>query len=138
MKRNVSFLTVLSFALVITATVSAQTPSEQQPKPEHLTKQQLNTLIAMAKTPAEHLRIAQYYEAKALDYQAEAKEHEQMIATYNANPVLSNDKNQAGTIHHCEYFVETFKALAANSQELATLHQRMAKEAPVRITSAGK
>jgi hypothetical protein len=78
-------------------------------------------LIATAKTPAEHQRIARYYQAK---------KHEAMVAAYKANSSLSNDKNQASTISHCVYFVTTFKALADNSQELATLHDRMAKEAP--------
>jgi hypothetical protein len=131
-------LLAITAVFVITAAALAQAPSVQQPKPEHLSKQQLNTLIATAKTPTEHLRIAQYYKAKALDYLAQAKEHEAMVAAYKANSSLSTDKNQASTISHCEYFVETFKALAANSEELAALHEHMAKDAPEKITSVGK
>lgn len=135
MKRTIA---ALSLAFVLTVAAFAQVAPAPQPKPEHLTKQQLNTLIATAKTPAEHRRIAQYYRAKALDYQAQAKEHEAMVAAYKANSSLSNDKNQASTISHCEYFVTTFKALADNSQELATLHERMAKEAPEKLNPTGK
>ncbi len=138
MKRTLSILSILSFAFVMTATVLAQTPSAQQPKPEHLSKQQLNILIATAKTPAEHQRIAQYYQAKALDYLAQAKEHEAMVAAYRANSSLSTEKNWASTIGHCEYFGETFKALAANSEELAALHERMANEAPEKLPRVGK
>ena len=61
-----------------------------------------------------------------------------MVAAYKANPNLVNDKNQASTISHCEYFVTTFKALAANSDELAALHERMASEAPEKLAPAGK
>jgi hypothetical protein len=129
MKRTVSILSILSLAFVMTVTALAQMPSAQASKPEHLSKHQLNTLIATAKTPAEHLRIAQYYQAKAQEYLAEAKEHEEMLAAYKANPTLSTDKNRASTIGHCEYFVQTFKDLAAKSQELAQLHEQMAKEA---------
>jgi hypothetical protein len=86
-------------------------------------------LIATAKTPAEQERIALYYMAK---------EHEAMVAAYKANSSLSNDKNQASAISYCEYFVTTFKALADNSQELATLHERMAKEAPEKLNPTGK
>jgi hypothetical protein len=136
MKRTFAVLSVLSLAFVLTAAAFAQT--SPAPKPEHLSKQQLNTLIATANTPAEHERIANYYQAKAVDYLAQAKEHEEMIAAYKANTVLSNDKNQASTINHCEYFVTTFKALADNSQDLAAIHERMAKEAPVRIAPTGK
>jgi Na+-transporting NADH:ubiquinone oxidoreductase subunit NqrC len=135
MKRTI---TILSLVFVLTVAAFAQVAPTPQPKPEHLSKQQLNTLIATAKTPAEHERIAQYYKAKAVDYLAQAKEHEAMVAAYKANSSLSNDKNQASTISHCEYFVTTFKALADNSQEMATLHERMAKEAPEKLNPTGK
>src|ERR1035441_7650412 len=106
MKRTI---TILSLVFVLTVAAFAQVAPTPQPKPEHLSKQQLNTLIATAKTPAEHERIAQYYTATAVDYLAQAKEHEAMVAAYKGNSSLSNDKNQASTISHCEYFVTKFK-----------------------------
>ncbi len=126
MKRTIA---ILSLVLALTAAAFAQAAPTPQPKPERLSKQQLNTLIATAKTPAEHRRIAEYYRAKAQDYLAQAQEHEQMIAAYKANSALSNDKNRASTIGHCEYFVQTFKELAVKSQELAQLHEQMARDA---------
>lgn len=92
------------------------------------TKQQLNTLIANAKTPAEHERIAQFCEQKAADYRAQAVEHQAMVAAYKANSSLSNEKNRASTVGHCEYFVKTFNQLAVKSQDLAKLHEQMAKD----------
>ncbi len=125
MKRKLLFLVTV---FMITAAAVAQSPSATQAKPEHLSKQQLNTLIASAKTPADHERLAQYYRAQASDYLAEAKDHESMVAAYKANSSLSNEKNRASTIGHCEYFVKTFKELAVKAQELATLHEQMAKD----------
>jgi hypothetical protein len=138
MKRMFTVLSVLSFALVMTVAAFGKTPSAAQPKPEHLSKQQLQSLIATAKTPAEHERIAQYYKEQALDYLAQAKEHQAMVAAYKANSNLSNDRNRASTISHCEYFVTTFEALADNSQELGATHERMAQEAPVKLNPTGK
>ncbi len=129
MKRTTGILTILSLALVMTATALAQTASAPQPKPEHLSMRQLNTLITTAKTPAEHRRIAQYYQAKAQDYLAQVKEHEEMLAAYKANPSLSTEKNRASTIGHCEYYVQAFKDLATKTQELAQFHEQMAKDA---------
>jgi len=129
MKRTFAFLSVLSLAFVMTFAAVAQSPSTPQPKPEHLSKKQLSALIATAKTPAEHERIAKFYESSAQDYRVEAQEHEAMIAAYKANSSLSTNKNQASTINHCEYFVTTFKDKAAKSQELAQLHEQMAKDA---------
>jgi hypothetical protein len=127
MKRTISIFSILSLAFVMTVAAFGQTTSAQQTKPEHFSKRQLNTLIATAKTPAEHQRIAQYYQAKAQDYLAQAKEHEQMVAAYKASPSLTA-KSQASTINHCEYFVKTFNELAVKSQELAKLHAQMAKD----------
>jgi hypothetical protein len=81
-----------------------------------------------AKTPAEHRRIAQSYRDQAQDYLAQAKEHEAMVAAYKANPSLTA-KNQAGTINHCEYFAAKFNEMASKSNELAQLHEQMAKDA---------
>ena len=127
MKRTISIFSILSLAFVMTVAAFGQTTSAQQTKPEHFSKRQLNTLIAEAKTPAEHQRIARFYQAKAQDYLAQAKEHEQMVAAYKANPSLTA-KSQSSTINHCEYFVKTFNELAVKSQELAKLHEQMAND----------
>jgi hypothetical protein len=126
MKRTFSILSVLSFVLVMTVAAFGQAPSASQPKPWHLSKQ-LNTLIATAKTPVEHKRIAKLYELSAQDFKAQAQEHENMIATYKANSSLSTNRNQASTIGHCEYFVKMSTDMAVKSQELARLHEQMAK-----------
>jgi hypothetical protein len=128
MKRTLAVLSVLSFTLIMTVAAVAQAPSTKA-KPEQLSKQQLNTLISTANTPAEHQRIASFYEANALDYRAQAQEHEAMILTYKSNSSLSNDKNRASTIGHCEYFVKSLNNLAAKNDELAQIHKEMAKEA---------
>jgi uncharacterized protein YacL (UPF0231 family) len=128
MKRTIRIFSILSLAFAMTVAAFGQTTSAQQTKPERFNKRQLNTLIATAKTSAEHQRIAQYYQAKAQDYLAQAKEHEQMVAAYKANPSLTA-KSQASTINDCEYFVQTFKDLAVKSQELAQLHEQMTEEA---------
>jgi hypothetical protein len=93
-----------------------------------LGRSELDTLIATAKTPAEHKRIAQDYRNQAQDYLAQAKEHQAMIVAYKASPNMTS-KNQAATIDHCEYFVGKFSDMAAKSQELAKMHEQMATDA---------
>ena len=93
-----------------------------------LGKSELNTLIATAKTPAQHERIAQDYRSQAQNYLAQAKEHAAMVAAYKASPNTTS-KNQAATINHCEYFVAKFTGLAVKSQQLAAMHEQMASGA---------
>ncbi len=72
-------LTLVSFALFAAITVSAQTPVSQLAT-EQLTNKQLDTLVATAKTPADHDRLANFYELKAQEYRAQAQVHAQMLA----------------------------------------------------------
>jgi hypothetical protein len=125
MKRTIGFL---SFILVLAVVVFAQISQAQQ-KPEKLSKQQLLSLIATAKTSAEHNRIAQYYGAEAKAYLAQSQEHEQMAEQYKKNPVISSSKFATGTVNHCEYLAQHFKESATQMQELAQEHEQMAKDA---------
>jgi uncharacterized Zn finger protein len=125
MKRTIVFL---SLVLVLTISALAQTAQVQSQKPEKLTKQQLLSLIATAKTPAEHSRIAQYYEAEAQNDLAQSKEHEQMAAQYKKNPAMNSSKFAAGPVNHCEYLAQHFRESAAKTQELAQMHEQMAKD----------
>ncbi len=125
MKRTIS---ILSLAFVMTVAGIAQTAAVPQIKPEHLSKGQLNSLITNAKTPADHHRLAAYYQAKAQEDLAQANEHQKMVTAFKTNGV-TNNKNQAGTIDHCAFYVQEFKNLAAKNQELARQHEKMAVDA---------
>jgi hypothetical protein len=118
----------LSFAAVLAFTPFAAAARAQQSS-EALSKKQLQTLIVTAKTSAEHLRIAQYYETKAEGYLAESRKHEEMTAQYAASPVGSSSKFATGTVSHCVYLTRHFKAEAAKMQLLEQQHEQMAKEA---------
>ncbi len=126
MKRTIGIFAV---ALVLVISVVGFISAAQQQKPENLTKKQLLSLIATAKTPAEHERIAEYYHAKAQEYLAEAKEHAEMAEAYKKNPMTNSSKFALGTVNHCEYFAQSFKEMAAKMQDLANMHEQMAKDA---------
>ena len=122
--RTLSILSVLSLAVVMTVSGMGLTANAQ----DKLSKSELNTLIATAKTPAEHQRIAQYYTAQSQDFLAQANEHEAMLASYKANPSLLNEKFKASTIKHCENLAADLKDLSVKSQEMAKMHEQMATE----------
>jgi len=124
MKRTVIHL---SLALVFVLTAIAAASSAQQP--EKLSTRQLASLIAAAKTPAEHSRIAQYYAAQAQSDLAQAAEHEQMAAHYRQSSMASSSKFAAGTVNHCEYLVRHLNREAVKLQGLAQQHEEMAKAA---------
>lgn len=122
-------LSVLALCIALTLVVSSHAQPASQAKAGKMGKQQLLSLIATAKTPAEHRRIAEYYEAEAKSYLAQAKEHEDLAAAYKKNPITSSSKYATGTLNHCDYFAHSFKDDAAKMQELAEMHEQMAKDA---------
>jgi hypothetical protein len=89
--RIASLLSVLSLAVVMTLGAFSQTAYAQ----DTLSKTQLNALIATAKTPAEHQRIA--YQQEATRFLAQADEHKAMIAAYKANPSTKHQASESRT-----------------------------------------
>lgn len=60
----------------------ATTPQVRAAQAKHLSHKEVNELIASAKEPQDHLRLAQYYNSEADRLEAEAKEHEVMAESY--------------------------------------------------------
>jgi hypothetical protein len=118
-------LSIVSIAIFATLAVSAQAPATQ-PTPEQLTGRQVKVLVATASTPADHERIAHYYEAKALEYRTEAEKHDAMLTAFQANPVMYSDKERPGTIDHCAYLAKSLKQRAVKAEALARQHEQMA------------
>lgn len=140
MKR---IFTVLSLMFVLVLAAHGQMASMPERQAEKLTKQQLKALIATAKTPEEHLRIAHFYDQQAQEYLDQAKEHEGMLAAYREHLSQTSSKSRVAAmaqISHCEYFAKTFREMAVKSTELAREHEQMAKDAgePAPDSGTGK
>ena len=120
---------IFALMLAMTITVIAQVSPTSQVKPEKLSKSELRSLIATATTPEQHMRLAQYYEAKAQRHFAESNEHQEMAERFRMNPMMNNDKRVFGTVKHCEYYAESFKQQAVKMQNLAHIQEEMAAAA---------
>jgi len=122
MKR---ILVVLTLVLVSTFSIAGRAATA----PEQISKKQLSTLIATAKTPAEHERIAQYYRAQSANLLAQSQQHAQMAEQFRGNSATNNAKVAQQTVNHCEYLAQSLKAKAARAQQLAEQHEEMARAA---------
>jgi hypothetical protein len=96
----------------------------------HLTRQELKTLIASAKTPQDHERIAKHFDAEAVQLDAEATEHKDLAAEYKANPTIQEMKHPMSgqTAGHCQFFADELHKAAQEARQLAADHREMAKE----------
>jgi hypothetical protein len=58
--------------------------------PPQLTRKEVKKLIATAKSPEDHLKLAGYYKARVEKLDAEAAGYEQAAAGYRTGPVVKN------------------------------------------------
>ena len=99
-------------------------------KDKQLSQRELKNLIANAKTKAEHERIAQYFDAEAGKYEAEAKEHAELAQSYRKAGAAST-KYPGGmqSFNHCDALSKSLLKAAEDARQLAAEHREMEKEA---------
>jgi hypothetical protein len=96
-----------------------------------LSKQDVKALVASAKTAEDHERLAKHFDAEAIQLDAEANEHQELVAQYKANPSGQESKHPMSgkTAGHCQYFADDLHKAATQARELAADHRDMAKQA---------
>ena len=98
----------------------------QQP-PTKLSRTQLKELIANAKEPADHQKLAAYYRGKAEEANAE---HQDMLAAYAKNPSThALAKAQGGPIAMCNDLIRIYGQEEKADLDLAAYHEKMAQDA---------
>lgn len=96
-----------------------------------LGKADLKKLVATASTPQDHERIAKHFDAKAAQYETDAKDHEELAAEYSAHPTGHEQKHPMSglTAEHCRYFAKEARRAAEEARKIAADHRQMAKPA---------
>jgi hypothetical protein len=104
-------------------------PARAQDKP--LSKTELKRLMTGAETKADHARIAEYFEAEATRYEAEAKQHGELALFYQQH-TSSNPTKYPGsmqTFDHCDALRKSLEQAAEKARQLAAEHRKMEQEA---------
>jgi len=104
---------------------SAQAATTQQT--QTFNKKELKTLIANARTPEDHERIAAYYRAEGEQLKAKQREHEEELAEYLKNPSSHPVPKWPTMDQHCRGLISYYSKAAQKAFELADLHDQMAK-----------
>ena len=116
---------IVSILLAIMVAVPLAQPAVRQDK---LTSNELKALIASAKTPADHERIAAYYRAEAQHLAAQHREHEEDLVEYYKSP--SRYPTKYPTMgDHCRSLASYYKMAAERASTLADMHEKLAQEA---------
>lgn len=118
-------LRILTILFAITVAMPLARPAVEQ---EKLTPKELKTLIASAKTPADHQRIAAHYRAEARNLEAKQREHEEELAEYYKN--TSRYPSKYPTMgDHCRSLATYYKIAAHQAAVLAEMHEQLALDA---------
>jgi len=134
MKSRSIGMAVLSAAFALF--VAASTPSWASDKVPMkngpiMTAKEAKALIVTAKTPKEHRKLALYFNQQAVQFEADAKDHDEMVEAYRKIPTTRAEKapGGVGTIEHCEFLAKSDREMAEALREMAAAHEEMAKEA---------
>ena len=135
----VAFLLATSSLFVIAqdqaSEVDKLTQREAQAKVESATaSKKVKALIASAKTPEDHLKLAAYFNQEADRLDADAKGHQELAEVYRQNPSPTGGGKQSGagsifrTPEHCDSAAKSLREAAKDLRGLAAEHEQMAKD----------
>ena len=128
--KNKSITVFLLFAVLSLTTLGAMSPARGDDTNPKLTSKQLRILIASAKTPEDHQKLAAYYRDMAAEAKANAAEHEKILAAYNQNPSTHPPAKAAGgPAEHCHTLIRLYNDEAKEDLAMADQHDQMAKAA---------
>ena len=126
-RHNVARLLSLIVILLSCAFVNGA-GAENSPS---LNKKELKTLEASAKTPADHQRLAEYYQDKAQRLRAKSQEFAVQADYLATQPATIESKQgiSCNCVSHYRYFSKLYAQEAKDSEKLAAQHDQFAREA---------
>jgi hypothetical protein len=128
--KNKSITAFFLIAVLSLTMLGAMSPARGDDTNPKLTSKQLRSLIANAKTPEDHQKLAAYYRDMAAEAKANAAEHEKILAAYNQNPSTHPPAKAAGgPAEHCRTLIRLFNDEAKEDLAMADQHDQMAKAA---------
>jgi hypothetical protein len=118
-------LSVISLAL-LASTVAVAATAQTIPS---LSKKEVKTLLATAKTPADQERLAVYYRDKARDLRAKAQQFAARAESMQGLPAVYESKQGIACqcAFHYRYFSQLYAQEAKDADRLAAQHDQLAK-----------
>jgi hypothetical protein len=121
--------TIVGFALAALS-VSLPTTAAQKAS-SSLTSKEVKELVANAKTPADHAKLAAYFNLEADKLQADAKQHTELAEVYRLNPPTTGGGKSGGnpqvrSSEHCLAIAKSLTDAATNLRALGREHASLA------------
>ena len=112
--------------LTLTGSGSGQTVTAN---PNLLSSKQVRELVANAKSPDDHAKLARHFLALAEKYETDAADHKALADASRKSPTASETKRPGApdTAAHCDRFARLAADAAKEARALAAAHERLAK-----------
>ena len=123
---------IVAFGLMVSVFVLGSVTRAATTETVHLSKKQVKELVANAKTPQDHLKLAAYFNQEAAKLEDEAQQHEELAEIYKSHPAVLGSKSSVpavGNASHCLNIAKSDREAAREYTEMAASHASMAKAA---------
>jgi hypothetical protein len=132
--KRVVIVTAVALGMLFAGVETVPMQAQDSKANVTLSKKQLKGLIANANTPADHERIAKYYDAEAARYEADSKQHEDEASYYAGHQHPTAEGHSPNNypqymLNHCPQIAAKLKEAAQEARALAAGHREMAKTA---------
>lgn len=126
--RTGAAASALVVVIVSLALASLGSLVRAQPVPKLLPKAELKQLIRTASTADDHRRLAAHYLALVERYESERREHDEMRAAYEKDPLRYPSKHPTMG-DHCRSLAWAAAESANKARKLADMHLDLARTA---------
>lgn len=94
-----------------------------------MTSKQVKSLVATAKTPSDHMKLAHHYTAMAAKHEEEARDHDELAAEYSRSPQFGASKHPMAqnSAEHCKFMADHCRNAAKEMRAMAAMHEEMSK-----------
>ena len=129
-KTAVAFTALMALFTILPGAATQLTAAESQAQ---LTRKEVKTLVATARTSEDHMKLVRYFNREADQLDAESGLHGELAKEYRTSlasqAMAMKSPMSPRTAAHCEYFMKATREAAQAARELAAAHMQMAKEA---------
>ena len=126
--RPIEWIPVLRTLAVAVIALSAALVTSGCATEGPVTSGLLQEQIRNARSASDHEALAQYFQARAADANAQAARHRNMAQAYRLAPAYQY-KHGLGLVQHCENIAKRYDELGKEQSAMADLHKRLAAEA---------
>lgn len=88
----------------------------------------MTAAVQGAKTPADHMALADHYEQAAQEAEAKVKEHQKLLEEYQFHSYVYG-KQSATLKEHCDGLIYHYQQIAKANHQMAEMHRKMAQGA---------